>query len=65
MKIGSGSINAMNMNAIVRKLFSVGRSENKKLNQPKDYEWERYQAFAKQQFVKLKEKGLQIPIITL
>lgn len=45
---------------LIKKLFSQSRRENK----PKDYEWERFQKSAKEQFVRLKEKGLSIPVMT-
>lgn len=32
---------------------------------PKDFEWESFQKIAREQFVRLKEKGLSIPVVTL
>lgn len=50
----------MNIKQFFRKLF-----ENKKKTGPKDFEWESFQKVAREQFVKLKEKGLSIPVMTL
>ena len=46
---------------ILKKLFGSTKRENK----AKDYEWERFQVNAKDQFRRLKEKGLSIPVVTL
>jgi len=45
---------------ILLKLFQ----KKKKDTRPRDYEWERFQIVAKDQFRKLKEKGISIPVVT-
>lgn len=40
-------------------------TKKKKETRPRDYEWERFQKTARQQFIRLKEKGLSIPVMTL
>ena len=37
----------------------------KKETKPRDFEWERFQKEAREQFQKLKDKGLSIPVVTL
>lgn len=37
----------------------------KKETRPRDYEWERFQKSAREQFLKLKKKGISIPVVTL
>ena len=48
----------------MRKIFDrlFGR---KKRTIPRDFEWERFQATAKKQFKILKDKGINIPVITI
>lgn len=46
---------------LFKKLFNLKRKETKE----RDFEWERFQKTAKEQFVRLKEKGLSIPVVTL
>ncbi len=46
---------------IFEKLFSTRRRETR----PRDFEWERFQKTAKEQFVRLRDKGLSIPVVTL
>ena len=46
---------------IIEKLFF----SNKKKTEKKDFDWEHSQEVAKEQFKKLKDKGLSIPIVTL
>lgn len=47
------------------KLIQKFLNKKKKDTKPRDYEWERFQKMARQQFVRLKEKGLSIPVMTL
>jgi len=49
------------MSNLIKKLFNQSRKETKE----RDFEWERFQKIAKEQFVRLKEKGLSIPVVTL
>ncbi len=49
------------MRKILGKLFE----SRKKKTQEHDFEWERFQLVAKEQFKKLKDKGLTIPVVTL
>jgi hypothetical protein len=46
---------------IFKNIFKSKRKETKE----RDFEWERFQKTAKEQFVKLKDKGLSIPVVTL
>ena len=46
---------------LIEKLFESKKKETK----PRDFEWEKFQKTAKEQFVRLKEKGLNIPVVTL
>ncbi|MBI2617810.1 hypothetical protein HYW55_06780 [Candidatus Gottesmanbacteria bacterium] len=46
---------------ILEKLNSLRKKETR----PRDFEWERFQKQAKEQFVELKKKGLSIPVVTL
>ena len=52
-------------NMEIRKLIDRLLGRTKKENSPKDFEWESFQKVAREQFVKLKEKGLSIPVVTL
>ena len=52
-------------NMEIRKLIDRLLGRSKKENAPKDFEWESFQKVAREQFVKLKEKGLSIPVVTL
>ncbi len=49
------------MKKIWEKIFGQKRKETK----PIDFEWERFQKHAREQFVNLQKKGLSIPIVTL
>lgn len=49
----------------MRKFFEKLFDTNKKETRPRDFEWERFQRMAKEQFKKLKDKGLSIPVVTL
>lgn len=48
------------MRKIFEKIFNK-RKETK----PRDFEWERFQRQAREQFKKLQERGLSIPVFTL
>ncbi len=45
----------------IKKLLGQKKKETKQ----RDFEWERFREVAKEQFVRLKEKGLSIPVVTL
>jgi len=45
----------------LKNLFEEKRKETK----ARDFEWERFQKTAKEQFIKLKDKGLNIPVVSL
>lgn len=49
------------MKKIIEKLFGSKRREAR----PRDLEWEKFQKTAREQFVKLRDKGLSIPVVTL
>jgi hypothetical protein len=49
------------MKKILKAIFGTRDREAK----PKDFEWESFQKSAKDQFVKLREKGLSISVVTL
>ena len=46
---------------LLKKIFSLKRKETK----VRDFEWEKFQKVAKDQFIRLREKGLSIPVVTL
>jgi len=46
---------------ILNKLFTA----KKKKTEARDFEWEKFQVMAKEQFRKLKDKGLSFPVVTL
>lgn len=46
---------------LLKRLFGLKKKETKE----RDFEWERFQKTAKDQFLRLKEKGLSIPVVTL
>lgn len=48
-----------------RKLYRELFPKMSKVTRKRDFEWERFQATAKDQFLRLKEKGLSIPVVTL
>lgn len=48
------------MQNILKALLGKNERETKE----RDFEWERFQKVAKNQFMKLKEKGLSIPVMT-
>jgi len=50
---------------IVKKVIEKVLRIKKKESGPKDFEWESFQKVAREQFMKLKEKGLSIPVMTL
>ncbi len=52
-------------NMIVKKVIEKVLRIKKKESGPKDFEWESFQKVAREQFMKLKEKGLSIPVMTL
>lgn len=45
---------------IFEKIFA-----KRKVTKERDFEWERFQRVARDQFVRLKDKGLSIPVMTL
>ncbi len=49
------------MKKIFEKLFRT----QKRKTEEKDFEWEKFQEVAKEQFLKLSKKGLSIPVMTL
>lgn len=49
-----------NMKKLMEKIFGQRKKETKK----HDFEWEKFQVMAKEQFKRLKDKGLTIPIAT-
>ena len=49
------------MKKIFEKLFGMKKRETK----PTDFEWERFQKTAREQFVRLHKKGISIPVVTL
>ena len=50
-----------NMRKVFEKLFGIKKKETKK----RDFEWEKFQQTAKEQFKILRDKGLNIPVVTL
>ncbi|MBI4991214.1 hypothetical protein HZB96_03930 [Candidatus Gottesmanbacteria bacterium] len=46
---------------IVERILGSKRREAK----PRDFEWERFQRNAREQFERLRDKGLSIPVVTL
>lgn len=50
---------------LIRKLLESWGIIGKREAGKKDFEWESVQSVAKEQFLKLKEKGLSIPVMTL
>ena len=46
---------------MIKNLFKRNRKETVK----RDFEWERFQEVAKEQFKKLRDKGISLPIVTL
>ena len=49
----------------MRKLLEKLFESKKKKTAPKDFEWEKFKTMARQQFLRLKDKGLSIPVVTL
>lgn len=49
------------MKKIFEKIFGSKRRETR----VRDFEWEKFQKTAREQFVKLRDKGLSIPVVTL
>lgn len=45
----------------IKKALGIRRKETK----ARDFEWERFQKTAREQFQRLKDKGLSIPVVTL
>ena len=50
---------------MIKDLFQKLFTPKRKANVKRDYEWEKFQAVAKDQFRRLKDKGLSIPVVTL
>ncbi len=46
---------------LLQKLFAKSNKEAKQ----RDFEWEKFQKTAKEQFIWLREKGIRIPIVSL
>lgn len=46
---------------ILSKIFTFKKKETK----PRDFEWENFQKVAREQFIRLRDKGLSIPVVTL
>lgn len=49
---------------MIKDFFKRLTEGKRKETKPKDFEWEKFQQTAQQQFKKLKEKGLSIPVVT-
>lgn len=49
------------MRKILEKIFG----DKKKTTKARDFEWEKFQQVAKEQFRKLNDKGISIPVVTL
>lgn len=52
------------MNKLRKILEYIGISKKRESGK-RDFEWESVQSVAKEQFLRLKEKGLSIPVMTL
>jgi len=50
---------------MIKKILEQFFGKAKKQEGPKDFEWESFHKIAREQFLKLKEKGLSIPVMTL
>jgi hypothetical protein len=50
---------------MVSGIFKNILGNKKKETKPRDFEWEKFQKSAREQFIKLKKKGLSIPVVTL
>lgn len=50
---------------MIKRLIGKLIKGKKKETRPRDFEWEKFQKTAKEQFVRLREKGLSIPVMTL
>lgn len=50
---------------MIKDLFQKLFIPKRKANVKRDYEWEKFQIVAKDQFRRLKDKGLSIPVVTL
>lgn len=50
---------------MIRQLISRLFTGKKRETKPRDFEWEKFRSTAKEQFTRLKEKGLSIPVVTL
>lgn len=48
----------------MQNIFKALFGKNEKQAKERDFEWERFQRIAKEQFIKLKEKGISIPVMT-
>jgi len=48
----------------MQNIFKNLLGKDEKQTKVRDFEWERFQRVAKEQFIKLKEKGLSIPVMT-
>lgn len=47
------------------RIFGELFSNNNKETEPKDFEWEKWQKTAKEQFLKLRKMGIRFPVISL
>jgi len=52
------------MNSFRKILVRLGIAKKKEARK-RDFEWESFQSVAREQFLKLKDKGLSIPVMTL
>lgn len=50
---------------MLKKVFAKLFENKRRETRPRDFEWEKFQKTAKEQFVKLRDKGLSIPVVTL
>jgi hypothetical protein len=50
---------------MIRKFLARLTGGTKRETKPKDFEWEQFQASARKQFKRLKDKGLSIPVVTI
>ncbi len=50
---------------MIRKIIEKLIDSKKREAKPRDFEWEKFQKTAREQFEKLRDKGLSIPVVTL
>ncbi len=50
---------------MIRRIISKFFAQKKKETKPRDFEWEKFQQVAREQFLRLREKGISIPVVTL